>query len=324
MSRSPAAWREILRHNFTDWNALANFLELTDEQRQQIFSPRRFPLNLPRRLAEKIAKGTLDDPILRQFVPNKLEEVAQPGFGCDPVGDDSSMMTSKLLKKYQGRALLICTSACAMHCRYCFRQHFDYDVKDKLFHEELEAIRQDSSIHEVILSGGDPLSLSDNHLKHLVQDIADIPHVKRLRFHSRFPIGIPERVDEVFLSLFDSTRLSLWFVIHSNHASELDEDVLAALQRLKRRGFMLLNQAVLLRGVNDTADSLAALCEKLANNGVLPYYLHQLDRAKGVGHFEVSEEEGHALIKAVSARLSGYAVPKYVREVAGEANKIVL
>lgn len=285
---------------------------------------RRFPLNLPIRLAQKIVKGTLDDPILRQFVPTVAEADEHPGFGCNPVGDVQSRKTSKLLKKYEGRALLICTSACAMHCRYCFRQHFSYDIADKLFKDELDVIRKDSTIHEVILSGGDPLSLSDRVLGELIKELAAFSHIRRIRFHSRFLVGIPERIDEAFLSIFDDIKQSLWFVIHANHPRELDEEVLEACARLRRRGFVMLNQAVLLRGVNDDVETLTALCETLADNGVLPYYLHQLDRAQGTGHFEVSENEGRQLVLGVQERLSGYAVPKYVREITGEPSKTPL
>lgn len=322
MYRAP--WRDLLRHNFTDWTKLADFLHLDAEQRSEIIPSKHFPLNLPLRLAEKIAKGTLDDPILLQFVPRAAESVSQPGFGCDPVGDVSSRKVPKLLHKYRGRALLLCTSACAMHCRYCFRQHFDYAVKDKLFHEELEVLASDPTIHEVILSGGDPLSLSDTHLRSLIHDIAAIPHVRRLRFHTRFPIGIPERIDDHFLRLFDHCRLMVWIVIHANHPRELDDDVVAALWRLHKQGIGLLNQSVLLRGVNDDVEVLAALCERLVDSGVVPYYLHQLDKTQGAAHFEVTEAKGKELIKALAARLPGFAIPKYVREVAGEANKILL
>ncbi|TXI37229.1 MAG: KamA family radical SAM protein [Nitrosomonas sp.] len=319
-----SSWREILRQNFTDWVRLADFLELTAEQRRDLIVSRHFPLNLPKRLADKIVKGTLDDPIFKQFVPTSAEMVEQVGFGCDPVGDLESRKLSKLLHKYQGRALLLCTSACVVHCRYCFRQHFAYDVQDKLFQDELDAIRSDSTINEVILSGGDPLSLSDAVLSALITDIAAIPHVTRLRFHTRFPIGIPERLDDSFLSLFDELDLAVWFVIHSNHPKELDEDVLAGLKRLQRKGVVVLNQAVLLSGVNDDVEVLAELCEKMVDNGIFPYYLHQLDRAKGTAHFEVDEEKGRGLIKALMGRLPGYAIPKYVREIAGESSKTPL
>lgn len=323
---SPSKWRQILRQNFVRWELLADFLELTPDQRHAIATKPRFVLNLPRRLAEKVAKGTLDDPILRQFLPTVQEDVATPGFGCDPVKDETfrNDKTPKLLHKYEGRVLLVCTSACAMHCRYCFRQNFDYEVENNSFSEELAAIKADDSISEVILSGGDPLSLSDKVLKHLLMDISSIPHIKRIRFHTRFPIGIPERIDDSFLEILKSVPKQIWFVIHSNHARELDVDVLAHLKQVQKLGIVVLNQAVLLKGVNDDIHSLKDLCEKLVDNGIVPYYLHQLDKVKGAAHFEVPEAHGKALIETLTSQLSGYGIPKYVREISGEPNKTLL
>ncbi len=317
-------WRQILRQNFTRWEKLADFLELDANQRMMILAKPNFTLNLPLRLAQKIAKNTLDDPILRQFLPTVEEERQTSGFTKDPIGDVLSRKTPKLLHKYQGRALLVCTGACAMHCRYCFRQHFEYDGADNAFKEELQAIADDDSIHEIILSGGDPLSLSDSVLQKLLMALSAIPHVSRIRFHTRFPIGIPERIDEGFLSLLQETRCQIWFVIHANHPSELDEEVLNRLRLIQRLGIVILNQAVLLRGVNDNLETLKSLCEKLANHGVMPYYLHQLDPVQGAAHFEVSEMEGLHLHKTLAGELSGYAVPKYVRETAGEPGKTIL
>lgn len=314
-------WRRILRSNFTDLPELARFLELDEKQVALLAERPRFSLNLPFRLAQKMAKGTLQDPILRQFLPLREEEAFLPDFAEDPVGDSHCQLTPKLLKKYEGRALLICTSACAMHCRFCFRQNFDYEVKLKGFTTEIEQIAKDTSIREVILSGGDPLSLSDIVLEDLLQSLSAIPHVRRIRFHTRFPIGIPERIDAAFLRLLEGIPRQIWFVIHANHPLELDQEVLDALKQLHKLGITVLNQAVLLRGVNDTIETQTQLCEKLVDNGILPYYLHQLDRVQGSGHFEVQEAEGHLLIDQLQKRLSGYAVPKYVLEVAGEPSK---
>lgn len=321
---TPSTWRQVLRQNFTRWDALADFLRLTPTQRQAILQNPRFTLNLPMRLANKIAKGTLDDPILRQFLPTTEETKPVSGFGCDPVGDIKARKAPKLLHKYQGRVLLVCTSACAMHCRFCFRQNFDYEVENNAFSEELTAIAADATIQEVILSGGDPLSLSDLSLKKLLNDLVGIPHVKRIRFHTRFPVGIPERIDDHFLELFKDISKQIWFILHSNHPLELDADVLASLKKLQKLGIVVMNQSVLLRGVNDDAQILKELCEKLVDHGIAPYYLHQLDRVQGASHFEVSEEEGKKLMQVLAAQLSGYAVPRYVREVAGEPGKTFL
>lgn len=315
-------WKRLLRHNFFDISKLADFLELDETQRQCLLSKPRFMLNVPLRIAQKIEKGTLDDPILRQFLPVQEEEKIVESFLCDPVGDVQGCRTAKLLHKYQGRVLLLCTSACAMHCRYCFRQHFDYEIADKLFSEELDYIAKDSSIHEVILSGGDPLSLDDRLLKQLFDNLAQIPHVRKIRFHSRFPVGIPERIDDAFLALLQAYSFQFWFIVHINHPRELDADVGHALKAIQKMGIPVLNQSVLLRGVNDDIDTLTELCERLVDNGISPYYMHQLDRVQGAAHFEVDEREGAALMKALAKRLPGYAIPRYVREIAGAPGKV--
>ncbi len=318
------AWRQVQRQNFTCWKKLTEFLQLDPAHFPDILKDSKFPLNLPLRLAQKIQKNTWNDPILLQFLPINKEKELVPGFNADPVGDLEARKSSKLIKKYQGRALLVCTGSCAMNCRFCFRQNYDYETQDKTFAEEIELIRQDSTLTEIILSGGDPLSLSNETLANLIRQLDMIPHLERLRFHTRFPIGIPERIDEDFLSLLEQMRLQVFFVIHTNHPTELDADVAAALKKVQKLGIPVLNQAVLLRRVNDNIPTLKALCEKLAGNGIIPYYLHQLDRVQGAAHFEVSEEEGHALIAELTELMSGYAVPKYVKEEAGEPSKTSL
>ncbi|MFI0434466.1 MAG: KamA family radical SAM protein [Parachlamydiaceae bacterium] len=321
--KSSSTWRAILRQNFSQLDLLADFLQLSDEQRSQCVIRSAFPLQVPLRLAQKMAKGTLDDPLVKQFIPLRQELEATSGFVLDPVCDSSFQEEGKLLRKYQGRVLLVCTSACAMHCRYCFRQNFDYSLK-KGFEKELAAIQDDPSIHEVILSGGDPLSFSDEVLADLLEQVSAIPHIRRLRFHTRFPIGIPERIDDSFLHLIASLPQRIYFVIHSNHPAELDQDIFDGLRRLQQLGCVVLNQAVLLKGVNDDAATLCELAEKLVDHGILFYYLHQLDRVKGAAHFEVDEQRGKALIEKMAENLPGYAVPKYVREIAGEAHKTPL
>ncbi len=317
-------WRQILKSNFTHWEELADFLELDSIQRETLLKKTHFPLNLPRRLAEKIKKRTLKDPIFIQFLPTVYEQQPLSGFCNDPVEDANFQKKAKLLQKYPGRVLLICTSACAMHCRYCFRQNFDYDCSDKIFEDEIQYIAQDPSLHEVILSGGDPLSLSDSILENLLTRLEAIPHIKLLRFHTRFPIGIPERINDNFINAIKNTRLQVFFVIHSNHSLELDADVLNALKTLQKHNVVLLNQSVLLKEVNDDVNTLKEHCLKLIHNGILPYYLHQLDRVQGAGHFEVPEEKGKALIELLTKELPGYAVPKYVREIPGQSSKIAL
>ena len=273
---------------------------------------------IPPRLRKKIAPG---NPIEKQFVPSDQEKLPMAGFSCNPVGDDEAKLTPRLLKKYHGRCLLLTTSACAMHCRYCFRQHFDYDRGSSDFSEELQAIRNDPTLREIILSGGDPLSLSNNRLSKLIGALDSIDHLKLLRFHTRYPIGIPERIDDDFLNLLANTRLQVWFVIHANCALELDVDVAAALKKIARLGIPLLNQSVLLKGVNDNKTALRSLSERLIEIGIRPYYLHQLDRVAGGAHFEVDPARGLELMEGLRRSLPGYAVPSYVREEAGKPNK---
>lgn len=324
LSLPSASWQKVLRSNFTQLDPLMEYLELDEKHRAKLVSRKTFPLNLPRRLAEKIQKNTLDDPIFRQFVPIDDELVSAETFVLDPLNETPCKVGKKLLHKYQGRVLLVCTSACAMHCRYCFRQNFDYHVKDKEFAEELAYIKGDPTIREVILSGGDPLSFTNERLEGLLKELDGISHVKRIRFHTRFPIGIPERIDEGFVQLLSSLSKKVFIVIHCNHPLELDEEVLSRLQLLSSKGIILLNQSVLLKGVNDTVDVLEELCNKLVDHQIIPYYLHQLDRVQGAAHFEVPIEQGKQLMEELQKRISGYALPRYAQEVAGFTSKKII
>lgn len=312
------SWRQIQRQNFTDWKRLSAFLELDTAH---VLQHPDFPLNLPLRLAQKIKKNTFDDPILRQFLPTRAELKTVLGFNSDPIGDLSARKEKKLLHKYKGRALLVCTSACVMNCRFCFRQNFPYETQEKSFDAELQTIAKDPSISEIILSGGDPLSLSDQTLGSLISSLSKIPHLKKLRFHTRFPIGIPERINARFLDILESTHLQVVFVLHCNHPDELDKEVIASIKKIQFLGIPALNQTVLLKGVNDSVPILKMLMEKLTDSGIIPYYLHQLDKVQGAAHFEVSEEKGVSLVQQLSCELPGYAVPRYVKEILGEPGK---
>ena len=314
-------WRTIQKRNFTNWAHLADFLELSSAHRAQLLRTPTFSLNLPERLANKIQKNQLDDPILRQFVPLQEETLSSPGFVQDPIQDLSFRQTHKLLKKYAGRALIVTTRACAMHCRFCFRQNFPYETQEVGFESEIEAIAKDREIQEVILSGGDPLSLSDASLGSLLTALTHIPHLQRIRFHTRFPIGIPDRIDHSFLTLLSSCPKQIIFVIHCNHPKEFDADVARHLKQLQTLGIPVLNQSVLLRGVNDDEETLLSLSQVLINGGVLPYYLHQLDPVQGAAHFAVSDQRALSLIHFLQERLSGYGVPRLVRENPGYPSK---
>ncbi|PCI93613.1 EF-P beta-lysylation protein EpmB [Candidatus Aerophobetes bacterium] len=320
-----ALWKKILKTNFTDLEELADFLNLSPKKRQFLTQRKDFPLNLPRRLAAKIQKNSLTDPIFQQFVPLDREHDIAKGFVKSPVCDENFQKTPKLLQKYNSRVLFITTSACAMNCRFCFRQNYPYETSsNKRFENELGVIKEDPSIIEVILSGGDPLSLSDDKLQYLIHRLEEIPHVKLLRFHTRFPIGIPERICSSFLSMLEKTSLQVVFVTHINHPKEIDEDVCNALKSVQKLGVTMLNHSVLLKGVNDDFDTLYELCKKLIVTGVTPYYLNQLDPVSGAAHFDVEVKEGIKLVKKLREELPGYAVPTYIQEIPNEKSKTPL
>jgi EF-P beta-lysylation protein EpmB len=283
-----------------------------------------FPLRVPRGFVARMRPGDPHDPLLRQVLPLGDECLTQEGFGPDPVGDSVAMVAPGVLHKYEGRVLLTATGACAVHCRYCFRRHFSYSEANACadhWRGALTYIAGDTTITEVILSGGDPLTLSDRRLAEFTEKLAAIPHVQRLRMHTRLPIVLPERVNDELIGWLGGTRLKTIVVVHANHANEIDAAVRAAVARLKAAGVALLNQSVLLRGVNDSAEALAELSTSLFDAGVLPYYLHLLDRVQGAGHFEVDETVARDLMTQLNARLPGYLVPRLVREVSGAPAK---
>ena len=288
---------------------------------------RRFPVLVPENFLARMTHGDLGDPLLRQVLPLSDESLAVDGFVPDAVGDLEARRTPGVLQKYAGRVLLIATSACAIHCRYCFRRDYPYAEEPRRLQDwqpALDEIASDSSITEVIFSGGDPLMLSDSRLQILCLAIDQIPHVERIRFHTRLPIVLPSRVTAELIALLTGFRAQPIMVVHANHGNELVGDCKYALQTLVRSGIPVLNQAVLLAGVNDSVEALDALCRGLINVGVMPYYLHQLDRVSGTAHFEVNRERGRQLIQQLATRLPGYAVPRFVQEIPGEPNKTAL
>ena len=322
--RWQALWRQAVRDPqelliLLGLQALAN--TLSDAAAAQ------FALRVPRGFVARMRPGDPADPLLRQVLPVLDEERIVPGFGLDAVGDGAARRGGGVIHKYNGRALLIATGSCAVNCRYCFRRHYPYagdSAASGGWREAVDVIASDASIHEVILSGGDPLSLADHKLAELTDALRAIPHIRRLRIHTRLPIVLPERVDAGLLDWLRSLPWPVAMVVHANHANEFDVTVDAAMARLRGIGVNLLNQAVLLRSVNDSVDALAELCERGYRAGVLPYYLHQLDRVAGAAHFEVPDNEALALHAALAARLPGYLVPKLVREVAGQPGKTPL
>jgi EF-P beta-lysylation protein EpmB len=322
---APPRWQQLWRDAVRDPRELLDLLGLdAADLGISDAAATQFPLRVPRGFVAKMRHGDPHDPLLRQVLPLDAEMRPMPGFSLDAVGDGAAKAADGVIRKYRGRALLITTGSCAVHCRYCFRRHFDYAAETAAagnWREAADVIRADTDIDEVILSGGDPWSLSTAKLAELTDALAAVPHLKRLRVHTRLPVVLPERVDSALLAWLRGLPWPVTVVLHANHANEIDAGVEHACRALREAGATLLNQAVLLRGVNDNVDALAALSERSFAAGVLPYYLHQLDRVQGSAHFEVDDDEARRLHAALAVRLSGYLVPRLVREVAGDPGK---
>ena len=324
LSQPGADWRELWRDAITDPVELLQAVGLGE--RTDLLPPddAGFALRVPRGFVARMRRGDPLDPLLLQVLPQRSEHDQVEGYTTDAVGDMAAKTGHGVLHKYDGRALLIASGSCAVNCRYCFRRHFPYGEEIAAashWHEALDQLRADLSIREVILSGGDPLALATHKLEELTSGLADLPQVIRLRIHSRLPVVLPERIDDAFVAWLGQLPLQKVVVLHANHANEIDASVDTACARLHRAGATLLNQSVLLRGVNDDADTLVNLSERLFAAGVLPYYLHQLDRVQGTAHFEVSDTRARELQQTLRSRLPGYLVPQLVREVAGDKAK---
>ncbi|MGB5540657.1 MAG: EF-P beta-lysylation protein EpmB [Gammaproteobacteria bacterium] len=283
-----------------------------------------FPLRVPRGFVARMARGDIHDPLLRQVLPVDEENRRVEGFVPDPLQELGAMPSPGLLHKYRGRALLTVTGACAVHCRYCFRRHYPYQDANPVsehWEESLDYLARNPGIHEIILSGGDPLSLADHRLQAITDRLSALPNLRTLRIHSRLPVVLPERVDAGLLAWIARQRLKVVMVVHCNHPNEIDTSVDTAMRQLARAGVTLLNQSVLLRGINDDAETLIRLSEALFASGILPYYLHRLDRVQGTAHFEVDPDRACALLESVHAALPGYLVPRLVEEIPGESGK---
>lgn len=321
-------WHRSLADAVRDPGELLNQLGLGYLAERSTFqSAAGFPLLVPRSFLRRMKHGDPLDPLLRQVLPLDEELQPAPGFVADAVSDASFRKAPGILHKYRGRALLIAAGSCAVNCRYCFRRHYPYGDEPRRLDDwepAFEQLRHDPSISELLLSGGDPLMLTDHRLSELIGRLDSIAHLKRLRIHTRLPIVLPDRVTDGLLSLLKESRLTPLVVVHSNHAAEVISDCATALQKIVQSGIPVLNQAVLLKGVNDSVGALADLSESLINLGVMPYYLHQLDRVAGTAHFEVQPDKGRQLIAQLRARLPGYAVPRYVQEIPGEAHKTII
>ncbi len=322
------SWQDELSNLIRSPEELFDLLSLPTEQ---LDAARRacndFPLRVPRPYAARIQPGNLQDPLLLQVLPLGDELISSPGYNNDPLEEADSNPIPGLIHKYQGRVLLIVSPSCAIHCRYCFRRHFPYDDNKPSrtqWQQALDYIAADDSINEVIYSGGDPLSNNDKQLQWLTDQIAAIPHITRLRVHTRLPVMIPQRITDSCLEWLSQTRLKMVMVLHVNHAQELDCEVGEALNKLKQSGVTLLNQAVLLKGINDSVQAQVDLSERLFELGVLPYYLHLLDKVKGAAHFDMTADEAQRLHQALLGQLPGFLVPKLVQEVPGAASKTPL
>lgn len=323
-----SGWRHSLAGAIRDPEVLFQRLRLAGRDADKLRAAcGEFPLLVPESYVERMRVGDAGDPLLLQVLPDASELDVRSGYTIDAVGDQLARQTPGLLHKYDGRVLLMVSRACAVHCRYCFRRQYPYEEEPGdwgAFAPALAAIAGDPTVREIIYSGGDPLVRTDGWLARMTQAVADIAHVSVLRLHTRLPIVLPDRVGEELLRWLTSSRLQTIVVLHANHANELVGDCAEAIGRLRSAGVLLLNQSVLLRGVNDSVPALEELSLRLIALGVLPYYLHQLDRVQGTSHFEVTEEAGVQLVHRLRERLSGYMVPRYVRETAGMRAKTVI
>lgn len=326
------AWQKDMQSAFRSLDALLRHLELDpalfplEAGRPPSMGDRAFPLLVTRSFADRMAKGLWSDPLLLQVLPTGREALVPAGFSDDAVGDLPSQVVPGLLHKYASRALLMVSPQCAVHCRYCFRREFPYGDLPRgqaAWDRAWAYLEGAEGVDEIVFSGGDPLFLDDRRLARILEKALALPAVRTLRFHTRLPVVLPSRVDAGLLALFREAAAArtLVVVVHANHPAELAGDCPPALEAMRRAGALVLNQAVLLKGVNDDVGTLALLSRRLLLHGVLPYYLHQLDRVAGTAHFEVPEDRGLELMEGLRRELPGYAVPRYVREAAGEAYK---
>lgn len=320
------SWQQLLSGSITSPDALLRRLDLPPDlwRKGADLGHQLFAIRVPEPYAGRMAPGNPHDPLLRQVLPTSDEGVLLPGFVTDPLEESSAVATAGLIRKYQSRALLMVTGQCAINCRYCFRRHFPYD-EHRLTPQDrariLEFLASDQNINEAILSGGDPLVASDRLLAFWVNSIGRIPHIRRLRIHSRLPVVIPQRVTAGLLDMLEASRLQCVMVLHVNHPNELDDQVRNSLRQLRDAGVTLLNQSVMLHGVNDHVDTLATLSERLFECHVLPYYLHAFDPVAGAHHFAVSDHQARVIVRELLARLPGFLVPRLVREIPDKPGK---
>ena len=325
ITQPPSNWQLEYKTSITNIEQLCQTLGLRIEQLPiSSQANKQFQIRVPQSYVDRMQASNPSDPLPLQVLPTSYEEKSIEGYLKDPVGDLNSAKAPGLLKKYNGRALLLATSRCAIHCRYCFRRHFPYSAQNPRhdnWTQAVQELQQDHSITEIILSGGDPLVLDDSELAKLVSKLESIEHIQRLRIHTRLPVVIPNRINEKLLNWISNSRLNVIMVLHINHAQEINSALHDGLQKLKKINCTLLNQSVLLRNINDQSSSLIDLSEALFNAGILPYYLHLLDKVDGAAHFDVCKENARKLMQEITRQLPGYLVPKLVMEIPGKQSK---
>lgn len=319
------SWQQELSELIRDPETLFDLLKLPNSELRAAKQVHKlFPVRTTQSYVSRIKPGDLNDPLLRQILPIGQETLSQTGFTNDPLEEEAQSPVPGLIHKYQGRVLIVAATQCAINCRYCFRRHFDYTAHrndQSVWKNIVEYVSNDSSINEVIFSGGDPLTMSDKQLTTQIRDLEQISHLTRVRIHSRLPIVAPSRITDELLNVLKNSRLNAVLVVHCNHAQEIDEEVKQALLSVKNNGITLLNQSVLLKGVNDDASTLAQLSESLFDAGALPYYLHTLDKVAGAAHFLIEEHEALSIHNALLATLPGFLVPKLVKELPHSPSK---
>lgn len=319
-------WQQILSQGFGDAKALLDYLDLPVHLTNQQ-AAKQFATRVPKGFADRMVRGDVNDPLLRQVLAVPEENETLSGYGMDPLKEQQQNPVPGIIHKYHGRVLLTVASACAINCRYCFRRHFPYHqnkLSKESFNNAIDYISANSSIEEVILSGGDPLLVTDSHLSTLFQHIESIPHVKTIRIHSRIPIVLPERITSALVERLHQSQCQVVLVVHCNHPNELTDELVPIMQKLRQSGVHLLNQTVLLHRVNDDAETLVALSHALFSHGILPYYLHTLDKVSGAAHFDMNQETAKALHQSMQEKLPGYLVPKLVTEKAGVSHKVMI
>ena len=319
------SWQEQMREAITDVDELWGLLKLPENDLKNAYKANSlFQLKVPLSFLSRIKIGDANDPLLRQILPLQAETLSAPGFTKDPVADLNNNPVPGIIHKYHGRALLISTGACAIHCRYCFRRHFPYNEQTAArshWKTSVDYLIAHKDIHEVILSGGDPLSLSNAKLAELIYALDSIEHVKTIRIHSRLPIVLPDRIDTDFLALMKTSSKNIVMVLHANHPNEINGSVINTCQKMKKLGIHLLNQSVLLKGVNDSTQILENLSHSLFAAGIMPYYINLLDKVTGTSHFDITDAKALEIHNSLKKRLSGYLVPKLVRDIPERASK---